>query len=166
MFEELIHKAFVVFGSCFNQLGVEFLSFFEFFGRDFADGGHASIRTPFVFLHQQHVDEGIEAWTCIDWILHRSDARTECFAQLGDGVFVVGFFAVELVNGKHHRLVYVFGGAEYVLGAHFNAILSINENNAAVGDVERSDSVAHEVVATRAVNYVKLFIEELSIDNC
>ena len=164
LFEEFVHKTFVVFGCCFHELLVEFLSAVEFFGWDFADGRHATFRTPFILLHKKHIDKCIESGAGIDWVLNRCNSWTESFYQLVKSVLVISLFAIELVYGKHNRLVDIGYSAENVLSTYFNTILCVNKDYAGVGYIKSSHCVTHEVVATRTVNYIELLIEEFCID--
>ena len=164
LFEELIHKAFVVFCSCLYELLVEFLSTVELFGRDFADGRHATFRSPFVLLHEKYIDKCIEASAGVDRVLNWSNSWTKSFYQLVECIFVISLFAVELVDGKHNWLVNISNSAEDVLSTYFNTILGINKNYTSVGYIKCSHCVTHEVIATWTVDYIELFVKELSIN--
>lgn len=87
----------------------------------------------------------------------------EVLAHLLHDVVVVGLFAVELVEGEDDGLVEAGGGAEDVLGAYLDAILGVDNDKAGVGHIEGRDGASDEVVGSRAVDDVKLFVEEFGI---
>ena len=102
--KEFLHQCFVVLGSGLNQYlvhlhGLLFLVFRDFFYRRFS-----TFRPPGVFLHQQHVNQGIEVRPCFYRILHRNDLVAVNGSQLLQYGIVIALFIIQLVYQKNHGL--------------------------------------------------------------
>jgi len=100
--KELLHQCFVVLGSGLDQYlvhlhGLLFLVFRDFFYRRFS-----TFRPPGVFLHQQHVNQGIEVRPRFYRILYRNNLVAVNRSQLLQYGIVVALFVVQLVYQKNH----------------------------------------------------------------
>ena len=104
--EEFLHQRLVIFGGSLDQGVVQLLGAVVLLGGDFLNLGSAAVGTPGEFLHDQYVDDRVEACAAGQRILDRGDLRAEDLAHLLDNVLVVGFFAVELVEREDYRFVY------------------------------------------------------------
>ena len=166
MVEEFVHQGLVVFGSCLNEFLVKLGGLIHIFFRNISDSGHATVGTPRILFHQQHVDHRIEAGTAFCRELNSHNLVAEVFTHLGHNVVVVGFFAVKLVERKDYGFVQVLCCAENVLCAYFNAILAVDKDNTGIRYVECSDGIAYEVVAAWAVDNIKFLVQEFSVEHC
>ena len=162
--EKFFHEGLVIFGSGFHELLMQLACMFELVLGYILYRGDASVGTPRVFLHKQHVDKGIESRTALERILYGYHLFAEYVTHLLYHIFVIGLLAVKLVDGKYDRLVERRGSAEYVLSTNLHPILGIYEDYTRIGHVESRYSVAHKVVTARTVDHVELFVEKFGIE--
>ena len=159
-FEEFLHQGIVATGSSLHFLGLV-----ELVGGNVLDDGSATFGLPRIFLHQQHVDDGVETRTCCDGILHRHAVRTINVLQLVENLVEVAVFLIELVHKENHGLAEFGGVAEGIHRAHLGTIRSIDEDDGLVGHVQCRDGAAHEVVGTRTVDDVELLAVPLGVED-
>ena len=132
---------------------------------DILDGGHSAFGLPGVFLHQQHVDEGIETGTGLDGILNLNALAAVDLLHVGDDAVEIALIAVELVDKEDHGLAELLRVTEVVLRAYLRTILAIDEYHCLVGDIEGGDGTSHKIVATRTVDDVELLVIPLGMKN-
>lgn len=143
---------------------MQFAGMFELVVGDIFDDRHTAVRSPRVFLHQQHVDERVEARTALERILDGDDFLAEDLAHLLYHVFIVSFLAVKLIDCEDDRLLKRGGGAEYILRAHFHAILCVDQNDTCIRHIESRDGVSYEVVTSGAVDHIEFLVKKLGIE--
>ena len=56
--------------------------------------------------------------------------------------------------------------SEIVLCANLRTILSVDKNNSLISNVQSCDCTTNEVIRTRAVNNIKLFVVPLNMEYC
>ena len=156
LFEELLHQAFIVLSSSLHQGLVPLGGLLHLFGRHLFDGGCTAIRSPRVFLHQQHVNQRVEVGACSQRVLHGYDLGAIDGLELVEHHIVVTLFVIQLVDKENHRLAQFLGIAEVVLGTYLRTILTIEEQDGCISYIECSDGSTYEVVTTRAVDDVEL----------
>ena len=83
-----------------------------------------------------------------------------------DDIVKIALVAIQLVNQEDDRLLQLLGIAEVVLCSHLGTVLSVDQHHGLVGNVERSDGTAHEVVRTRTVDDVELLVVPLHMEHC
>ena len=120
-------------------------------GRNLGNCRYAAVGSPFIFLHQQHVDHAVKVRAALQGILDGNHVRSECLAQLLHHIVVVGLLAVHLVKGEHHRLLQRGSGAEYVLRSYLDAIVGIDQYQTQVAYSECRIGVTHEVLRAGAI---------------
>ena len=154
-FEEFFHQSFIVFCGSFHESLVPSCGLFHLFFGDRLNGGRTAFGSPRVFLHQQHVDEGVEVRTGVEGVLYGYNLGAVDAFELLQQVVIVAFVAVQLVDQEDDRLAQLFGVAEVVLCAHFDAILSVEQEDSRVCNIQGGDCRAYKVVATRAVDDIE-----------
>ena len=130
-----------------------------------------------MLLREYLAAKGYEAELCPDGdagykaflktgILYEHNLVAERLFHLLDNVVEINIVRVELVDGKNDRLAYFVCSTEDVLCTNFNAVLSVDKEDARVGYVERCDGVANKVVAARAVDEVDFLIQKFCVADC
>ena len=77
----------------------------------------------------------------------------------------VALVAVKLVHEEDDRLLELLRVTEIVLRAHLGTVLAVNQYQGLVGNIERSDGLAYEIVRSGAVYDVKLLVVPLYVKN-
>ena len=157
-FKKLLHQALVVLGSGFNERLVHGFCFFLFRIGNFRERRLAAIGSPRELLHQDDVNQGIEARTCFNGILNRNHLRAVNAAQLFQYCIVVTFLIVQLVYQEDDRLSQFFGIAEVVLRAHFWAKLPIDQQTCRICHIQCRHSCPNEIIRSWAVDDIQLFV--------
>ena len=134
-------------------------------GGNVLDGGSATLGFPCKLLHQQHVDDAVEVGACSHGVLNGHAVLAIGLLQLVQNLVEVAMLAVELVNQEDDGLLQLVGVAEGVHRANLGAVLSVDDDNGLVGDVQGCDGTAHEVVGTWAVDEVKLLAVPLCVED-
>ena len=166
LLEELLHQLLVVLGGSLHKRFVEFHGLVHLLGGDVFDGGDSALGLPAEFLHEQYIDERMEIRACLKRVLDLYALVAVDVLHVVDDVVEVALFAVELVNEEDDGLAQLLRVAEVVLGAHFRPILSVDEDDRLVGDVERGDGSAYEVVGTRAVDDIEFLVVPFHMEYC
>ena len=164
LFEIGVHQSFVVFRCSFQQCLMQFCGPFGMFGRYGQLFARAVVVLEAEHLHEQYVDEGIEAGARVDRILY--DNRFH-FRESGDalqGSLPVGLLAVELVYHADQRDVVCLRITRLYLAPHFETVLRIEQHQSDIGHLERREKAAAEVVGTGSVYDVQLVVHELRVE--
>ena len=144
---------------------MEFHGLVHLLGGDVFDDGYTALGLPGIFLHEQHIDEGVESGTGLDGVLDLYTLGTVDVTHVADDGVEVAFVRVELVHQEDDGLLEFLGISEVVLGAYLGTILAIDENHGLVGHIQSGDGSAHEVVATRTVDDVQFLVVPLHMEN-
>ena len=163
--EELLHQRVVASSSSLYQSGLHLLGLVELIGRNLLNDRSATLGLPRVFLHQQHIDNAVEARASSDRILYRHAVRTIDILQLRENLIEVAIVTIQLVNQEDHGLLQLLRVAESVHRAHLRTVLAIDENHSLIGHVHSGDRAAHEVVRARTVDDVELLVVPLHMKN-
>ncbi len=143
--------------SSLYQCLVHFGSLLHLIGWDFLDSRSTSIRTPTVFLHQQDINQGIEARTCGNRILDRNNlASVDVFQLLQDSI-IIHLFVIHLIHQEDDRLVQFLGIAEMVLCTYLHAI-GTKQQHSCIRHIHGSQGSTYKVVTTRAVDDVQFLV--------
>ena len=156
LFEELLHQRVVMLGGGFDERLVELGGLVQLLGGDVEHVWFAALRLPAIHFHLQHVHHGVKRGPGLHRILDLHGFGAVVFAELMDGVVEVGLVVVQLVDDEDDGLVELFGVAELVDGAHLDAVLSVDDHQGRVGDVEGRDGASDEVVRSGAVDEIQL----------
>ena len=163
--EELLHQSVVASGCGFHEGCLHFLGLVELVGGNVLDDGRTAFWLPRIFLHQQYVDDGVEAGTGRDRILHGHAVRTINILQLVQNLVEVAVVLVELVHEENHGFSVLGRVAESVHRANLRAIRSIDEDDGLIGHVQCRDGTADKVVRARTVDDVQLLAVPLGVEN-
>ena len=115
-------------------------------GRNILDDRCATLWLPAVLLHQQHVDDGIKARTGSNRILYRHALGTINLLEVIKYDIVVAVLTVKLVDEEDNGLLQLLSITEGIHCTNLRTILSVDEQNSLVSDVECSDGTSYEVV--------------------
>ena len=141
------------------------LSLVGIFGGDIFNGGSTALGLPGQFLHNEHVDDRVEARAGSHGELHRHHLRSIDVAHIREYQVEVAVVLIQLVQQENHWFLQFLCVAEGIHRAHLGAVSTIDKNDSLIGDVQCSDSTAYEVVRTRAVNNIQLFAVPLGVEN-
>lgn len=154
--KEFLHQALIVFGSSLDECTMQFVSFVKFLCGDILDDRFATLGSPREFLHQDNVDECVEAFTSSDRVLHRHDLRTVDGLQLVQDGIIVTVGRVQLVDKEDDRLIEFLGVTEMVLRADLGTEVAIDEEHGSICNVESRERSTYKVITAGAVDEVQL----------
>ena len=77
----------------------------------------------------------------------------------------VAIVTIQLIHEEDHRLAQLLGVTESVHRAHLGTILSIDEDDGLVSDVQGRDGTAHKVITARAVDDIELLPVPLHVEH-
>ena len=163
LIKELLHQGLIVLGRSLNQLLVQLTRMLHLILRNIRNNRYTTVGSPFIFLHQQHINHRVKAGTTCQRILNGDNLFAKHFTHLLKHIFIIGLLPVKLIHRKDNRLAQRSRGAEYILRAHFHAILCINHNHTGVRDIQRSYSSAHKVIRPGTVDKIQLAAKKLRI---
>ena len=75
-----------------------------------------------------------------------------------DRLLEIGFFVVELVYDKNHRLIQFFGMTANNLRSYFNTPHSVYHHNGRVGNIQRRDHTSDKIVSTRRIDEIQFLL--------
>ena len=166
LFEEFLHKSFVVLSCSLYERLMKLHCLIHLLCRDINDSRHTTFWSPCVHLHQKHVDDSIEARTSANRILNLNTLRAVDSVHVSYDIIEIALIRIQLVDKEDNRLVKFFGITEVVLCTNLRTVLTVNKNNSLIGYVEGCDCATDEVIRTRTINNVKLFVVPLYMEHC
>ena len=87
--EELLHKLVVILGSSLDKSFVQFHGLIHFLSRNLLTLGLTAIGSPREFLHDEYIDQAVEVWTRLQWILDLHTLAAVDVLHLLDDVVIV-----------------------------------------------------------------------------
>ena len=129
--------------------------------RNFLNGWGTAIGSPWIFLHQQYVNQWVEAWSRLKRILDQNTFCPVDFLHVVDDCLKVALIWVQLIDEENHRFLELLSITEVILGTHFRPILTIDQDHGLVCHIQCSDCSTDKVVCSRAIYDIKLFVVPL-----
>ena len=163
--EELLHESLIVFCGCFNQFFVKSLCALHLGIGNVAEFRFAAFFLEDKHLHENDVNQRVEAGTCGNGILHGNGFGTIVHLQLFNDSVIVTRVAVELIDKEDDGLLEFFRVAEMVLRTDLRTELTVDKEHGSVSHVKRGERCSHEIVGTRAVNDVEFFSFPLGVED-
>ena len=163
--EEFLHQRLIILCSGLYERLVQFHRLVHLVGRDILNRRSTTLGLPRVFLHQQHVDHGIETGACLDRILNLYALRTVDLLHVRHHRVEIAVVAIQLVHQEDDGFLQLLRITERILGTYLRTILTVDQDHGLIGHVERSDSTTHKVVGTWTVDDVQLLVVPLNMKN-
>ncbi len=163
--EEFLHQRVVTGCCCLHQGGFHLFGLVELLCRNILDDRSAAFGLPGIFLHQQHIDHGIEAGTCSDRILNGNTVRAIDLLQLVQDGIEITVLTVELVHEEDHGFLQFLSIAERIHRTYLRTVLAIHEDHGLIRHVQGGDGTTHEVVRSRTVDDVQFLVVPLNMKN-
>ncbi len=156
--KEFLHERLVILCCGFYKCLVQFHGLVHLFGRYVLNDRHTTFGLPRIFLHEQHVYQSIEARTSLYGVLYLHAFGAVDGLHIGNDVVEVALVGVQLVDEEDDRFFQFLGIPEIVLCADLRSVLSIDEDDCLVGNIEGRDGTADEIVRSRAVYDIEFLV--------
>ena len=162
--KELLHESFVVFCCRFHEGFVHGLRLFELVGGDFFHEGFAAFFLPREFLHENHVNEAVEARAGGEGVLNGHHFGAVDILQVVENQLIITVFMVELIDEEDDRLTEFLGVAEVVLRSHLHTESAVEQKQRSVGNIEGRERGTDEIIGTRTVDEVEFLALPLHME--
>ena len=166
VFKKYLHQRLFALGSFFDQLGLQLFGSLFFALGDVEFLWSTSVFRKLVEFHFQQVDHLIETQTRIHGILTNRYIAAKLCMELADSFVEVGFFVLQMVDGKNHRRIVTRGVSPTDFGTYLHTVLCVDHHYACVGNFECRDYLAHKIVEARGVDDVNFFAAKFGIEHC
>ena len=126
---------------------------------------HTTLRFPFIHLHEQHINKGVELRALVNRELDRHHLAAVVILEALQAKLKIGLVTVKLVNHKYARLLHSLYLAELVLCANLHALSGVDEHESGICHAQRCYHTTHKIIGTRAINKVKFLSQPLHVQN-
>ena len=90
--------------------------------------GSTAFGLPLVHLHIEHIDHLVEVWALLYRILYDDHLATVASLESSDCALVVCLVAIQLIDGKEHRLMQLLYDTHLVDQADLDTLLGIDHS--------------------------------------
>ena len=154
LFEELLHKSLVCFGSSLGKLFVKLL----YFTLQIAGNSDLfqTLGTEFVGHGVNDIHKAYKITALHDGELNRNHRGTELFVYVSHDLLEVGVFTVHLVDDHDMGLVLFMAHGHSLFCTHHGAGNGAHHDDSAVAEEHGGSYIAIEIVTTRSIDKVDL----------